>query len=100
MKLAVAGSAVFVLACILVPQGLLDTALYSDVHTYSLYAHRMLDGMIPYRDFYDEYPPLAQPLILAARSVLAFKLVLVGCGIGIVALIRIASNRKKATAGA
>jgi hypothetical protein len=87
MKLAVAGAAVFVLACVLVPQGLLDTSLYSDVHAYSDYAHRMLDGQIPYRDFFDEYPPLAQPVLLAARSVLVFKLLLVACGIGIVALL-------------
>jgi hypothetical protein len=98
VKLAIAGSAVFVLACILVPQGLLDTSLYSDVHTYSLYAHRMLDGRIPYRDFYDEYPPLAQPVILAARSVLAFKLVLVACGVGIVALLALALRSTYAVA--
>jgi Glycosyltransferase family 87 len=85
--LALGGSAIFVLACILTPQGLLDTSLYSDVHVYSLYAHRMLAGELPYRDFYDEYPPLAQPLLLAARSVLLFKLVLAACGIGIVALL-------------
>jgi uncharacterized membrane protein len=87
VRLALAGSALFVLACLLVPQGLRSTALYSDVHTYHAYAHNMTSGRVPYRDFFDEYPPLAQPIILAARSVLLFKLLLTLCGIGIVWLL-------------
>jgi hypothetical protein len=71
VKLALAGSVVFVIACILVPEGLRSTALYSDVNVYSHYAHRMLGGQVPYRDFFDEYPPFAQPVLLAARSALA-----------------------------
>src|SRR5204863_4605559 len=65
LKLAVAGAVVFVVACVLVPEGLRSTALYADVHVYSDYAHRMLNGRVPYRDFFDEYPPLAQPMLLA-----------------------------------
>lgn len=87
MRLALAGTVVFVVACILVPQGLLSTAYYSDVHVYGLYGRHMLDGQIPYRDFYDEYPPLAQLVFLAARSALAFKLVMAACGVGIVWLL-------------
>jgi hypothetical protein len=87
VKLAIAGAAVFVVACVLVPEGLRSTALYSDVHVYSDYAHRMLDGQVPYRDFFDEYPPLAQLIFLAARSALAFKLLMTLCGVGIVVLL-------------
>jgi hypothetical protein len=87
VKVALAGTAVFVLACILVPQGLLVGAHYSDVHVYSTYAHAMTHGKIPYRDFFDEYPPLAQPVLLAAVDVTLFKLVLVACGVGIVWLL-------------
>jgi uncharacterized membrane protein len=87
VKLAAAGIVVFVVACLLVPQGLLDGSHYSDVHVYSAYAHQMTAGKIPYRDFSDEYPPLAQPVLLAAVNVTLFKLVLVACGIGIVALL-------------
>ena len=87
MKLAAAGAVVFLAACLLVPHGVLSTSLYSDVHVYSDYAHRMTGGRVPYRDFSDEYPPLAQPLILAAHSVLLFKLLLVACGLGIVVLL-------------
>jgi uncharacterized membrane protein len=87
VRLALAGSVVFVLACLLVPQGLRSTALYSDVHVYHAYAHNMTSGQMPYRDFFDEYPPLAQPIILAARSVLLFKLLLTLCGVCIVWLL-------------
>lgn len=87
MKLAAAGAVVFVAACLLTPQGLLDGSHYSDVHVYSTYAHEMLHGKIPYRDFSDEYPPLAQPVLLAAANVTAFKLLLTLFGIGIVVLL-------------
>jgi uncharacterized membrane protein len=87
VKLAAAGIVVFLAACLLTPQGLLDGSHYSDVHTYSTYAHEMVHGKIPYRDFSDEYPPFAQPVLLAAVNVTLFKLVLVACGIGIVALL-------------
>lgn len=98
MRLGIAGSVVFVLACLLVPQGLRSTALYSDVHVYHTYAHEMTSGRVPYRDFFDEYPPLAQPLILAARSVLLFKLLLTLCGIGIVWLLATVFRSGKAVA--
>jgi uncharacterized membrane protein len=72
---------------VLVPEGIRSTALYSDVHVYSDYAHRMLNGRVPYRDFSDEYPPLAQPVFLAARSALAFKLLMTLFGVGILWLL-------------
>ena len=87
MRLALAGTLVFVLACLLTPQGLLDGSHYSDVHVYSTYAHAMTSGRVPYRDFFDEYPPLAQPELLAAVDVTLFKLVLTAFGVGIVVLL-------------
>jgi uncharacterized membrane protein len=77
------GSVAFVVACLLVEHGLTSSALYSDVHVYVLYGSHMADGQIPYRDFFDEYPPLAQPLfLLADASVIGFKLALTLCGGG------------------
>jgi uncharacterized membrane protein len=77
------GSAAFFVACLLVEHGLTSSALYSDVHVYVLYGAHMADGQIPYRDFFDEYPPLAQPLFLLANaSVILFKLALTLCGAG------------------
>jgi uncharacterized membrane protein len=98
VKVALAGTAVFVLACLLVPQGLLVGAHYSDVHVYSTYAHAMTGGKLPYRDFFDEYPPLAQPVLLAAVNVTLFKLVLVGCGVAIVWLLAVVFRSRLAVA--
>jgi uncharacterized membrane protein len=84
--IAAAGSAVFVLACVLVEQGLTNSALYSDVHVYATYGANMADGKIPYRDFFDEYPPLAQPTFLLAHvSAIVFKLAMTLCGAGALA---------------
>ncbi len=86
--LALVGSAAFVVACLLVEQGLTDASLYSDVHVYAAYASKMVGGGVPYRDFSDEYPPLAQPVLLLARVAgasnfaLAFKASMALCGVG------------------
>ena len=86
--LALAGSAAFVVACLLVEQGLTNASLYSDVHVYASYASKMVAGGVPYRDFSDEYPPLAQPVFLlgrvagASNFALAFKAFIALCGVG------------------
>jgi uncharacterized membrane protein len=59
---AVAGASLFLLCSLLVRGGVLDSAPYGDVHLYAQYAGNMATGQWPYRDFFDEYPPLAQPL--------------------------------------
>jgi uncharacterized membrane protein len=86
--LGLVGVVGFVVSCLLVPQGLRDGSLYSDVHVYARYAGEMVDGRVPYRDFFDEYPPLAQPVFLfarvagAAHYALVFKLLMTVCGAG------------------
>jgi uncharacterized membrane protein len=86
--LALAGSAAFVVACVLVEQGLTSSPLYSDVHVYAAYTSKMVGGGVPYRDFTDEYPPLAQPVFLlgrvagASNFALAFKAFMALCGAG------------------
>jgi len=63
-----AGSAaLFVVSCLVTRGGLIDHRPYGDVHVYGHYAHEMTGGNWPYRDFFDEYPPLAQPLFLVVR---------------------------------
>jgi Glycosyltransferase family 87 len=64
---AVLGAAVFLCCCALVRGGPLDSTPYGDVHLYALYASHMAHGQWPYRDFFDEYPPLAQPLFYVVR---------------------------------
>jgi len=64
---ALGGAGLFFLSCALVRGGLFDSARYGDAELYGHYAHRMASGDWPYRDFFDEYPPLAQPLFYVVR---------------------------------
>jgi len=86
--LAAGGTLAFVVVCCLVEQGATSSALYADVNVYARYAGKMVAGKVPYRDFFDEYPPLAQPVFLAGRIggaanyALAFKALMVACGVG------------------
>jgi len=61
---AAAGAVVFLCCCLLVRGGPLDSGSYGDVHLYATYGANMASGHWPYGDFFDEYPPLAQPLFL------------------------------------
>ena len=91
LRVGAVGAVVFLVSCLVVDQGLRESALYSDVHVYSSYAAHMADGQVPYRDFYDEYPPLAQPVFLLARVAgaanyaLAFKALIALFGLGALA---------------
>ncbi|MGZ4354655.1 MAG: glycosyltransferase 87 family protein, partial [Gaiellaceae bacterium] len=90
--LAAGGVAGFVVACLFVEHGLRSSGLYADVNVYSRYAGEMTAGRVPYRDFFDEYPPLAQPVFLLARAggashyALVFKSLMAACGAGAVGL--------------
>jgi uncharacterized membrane protein len=91
VALGAAGATGFLLSCLLVAQGLRNASLYADVHVYARYAGEMANGAVPYRDFFDEYPPLAQPVFLLARVAgaahyaLAFKALMALFGIGALA---------------
>ncbi len=91
IALGVVGSLAFLLSCLLVGHGLLDSSLYSDLHVYATYGGNMAAGKVPYRDFFDEYPPLAQPVFLLARVAgashfaLAFKASMALFGVGAIA---------------
>jgi uncharacterized membrane protein len=88
VRAGVVGALVFIACCLAVDQGLREPALYSDVHVYARYADEMAAGNVPYRDFFDEYPPLAQPVFLLARVAgaghyaLAFKALMALFGLG------------------
>ena len=82
---ALPGVALFLLSCSLVRGGLFDHHRYGDAALYGHYAHEMTSGNWPYRDFYDEYPVLAQPLFLLVRVlpgpfVSTFKWTMALCG--------------------
>ena len=89
---AAGGSLLFLVSSLVVRGGLLDSAPYGDVHVYGHYANLMASGQWPYGDFYDEYPPFAQPLFLLAHALpgsyaSAFKATMVICGIAALALL-------------
>ena len=81
--------AVYLVACAVAYGGLFSHAYPGDVGTYADYGRALvLHGHIPYRDFYDEYPPGSVPLfalpalIWNAHYVLVFKLLMTACGLG------------------
>jgi len=89
---ALPGAALFLLSCALVRGGLFDRHPYGDVHLYAHYAHEMTAGRWPYRDFFDEYPVLAQPLFFVVRLlpgpfVTSFKWTMAICGAAAVVLL-------------
>jgi hypothetical protein len=84
-------AALFLVSCCVAYGGLFSHAYPGDVGTYAQYGRALvLHGRIPYRDFYDEYPPGSVPvfalpvLIWNAHYVLVFKLLMTACGLGIV----------------
>lgn len=92
---ALPGAAVFLLCCLVTRGGLLDHHRYGDVGLYAHYAHEMTSGHWPYRDFYDVYPPLAQPLFFLVRVLpgpfaTSFKWTMALCGAAALVLLILA----------
>ncbi len=86
-----AASALFLVSCAVAYGGLFSHAYPGDVSSYATYGRALvLHGRIPYRDFYDEYPPGSVPLfalpalIWNAHYVIVFKLLMTACGVGFV----------------
>ena len=59
---ASAGVVLFVVCALLIHAGPLAPGSFGDVYEYRKYQLHMAAGLWPYHDFFDEYPPLAQPL--------------------------------------
>jgi uncharacterized membrane protein len=89
---ALPGAVVFLVCCLVTRGGLLDHHRYGDVGLYGHYAHEMTSGHWPYRDFYDVYPPLAQPLFFVVRLLpgpfaTSFKWTMALCGAAALVLL-------------
>jgi uncharacterized membrane protein len=105
---ALPGAAAFLVCCLFARGGLLDHHPYGDAALYGHYAHEMTSGHWPYRDFYDEYPPLAQPLFLVVRLLpgpfaTSFKWTMAVCGMAALVLLVLAmraSLQRRAAAAA
>jgi uncharacterized membrane protein len=61
---ALAGVVLFVVCSLFAQGGPLAHGSFGDVHVFGLYGHHMASGLWPYRNFFDEYPPFAQPLFV------------------------------------
>jgi Glycosyltransferase family 87 len=88
---AVTAAVLFVVACSVTSGGLFSHSRPGDTNRYAQIGRALVHhGQIPYRDFYDEYPPGSVPvfalpvLIWDAHYVLVFKLLMTACGIGFV----------------
>jgi hypothetical protein len=85
--LAAVAAVVFVAACSLPNVGLFDEGQVGDTPQYREKGEAVLDGEIPYRDFYVEYPPGALPMFVAPALgddegyASRFKALMVGLGI-------------------
>ena len=90
-KAAIVAAVLFLIACSLTSGGLFSHSRPGDTNVYAQYGRALVnDGRIPYRDFYDEYPPGAEvvfvipAIVWDAHYVLVFKLLMAACGIGFV----------------
>jgi len=84
----------FVGACAVPDGGLFRAARFRDVHLYQRYTEALLNGHVPYRDFFMEYPPGAFAVFLPPGAAThshynaAFKALMALCGA--VALVLVA----------
>jgi Glycosyltransferase family 87 len=73
--------------CVVIPGGLLSSGWGGDVFYYRQIGQRIADGLIPYHEFYLEYPPgstvaFAAPSFLSqAHYFLVFKLLMTLCAV-------------------
>jgi hypothetical protein len=59
----------FVLGCAFTVGGLTKDEWHGDVPHYSTFGERVMDGEIPYHDFYMEFPPGALPAFVAPAAI-------------------------------
>jgi hypothetical protein len=84
-RAAFAAAGLVVLACVVIPGGLLSRGWGGDVYYYRTLGGRIVDGQFPYHDFYLEYPPGSIPvfalpsLISRPHYFLVFKLLMTLC---------------------
>src|ERR671929_28429 len=84
---------IYLAACAVPDGGLFRAARFRDVHIYQGYAERLLDGVLPYRDVFVEYPPGAfaafmPPTIFGADNYNgAFKAFMALCGVATLVVV-------------
>lgn len=87
-RVPAAGACLLFLACCSLPWvGLWNPAGVADTGLYSLYGSQMAHGLVPYRDFFVEFPPGALPALVipalpGSHYVVWFKIFEFLCGAG------------------
>ena len=93
----------FVAACAVPDGGLFRAARFRDVHLYQRYTDALLNGHVPYRDFFMEYPPGALAVFLPPAAAThahynaAFKALMALCGAASLVLVAFLLARLGAT---
>jgi uncharacterized membrane protein len=90
---AAAATPIYFAACAVPDGGLFRAARFRDVHLYERFAEAVLDGRVPYRDFFMEYPPGALAVFLPPAAAgsghynAAFKALMALCGIAMIFIV-------------
>ena len=91
------------LGALAVPSGgLFRGAKFRDLHLYREYGDALLDGRLPYRDVFVEYPPGAIPLFAAPSLAPGgwydplFKVLMTLCAVGTIYLVVLLLGRRGA----
>jgi uncharacterized membrane protein len=93
LRAAFVATPVYLAACAVPDGGLFRAARFRDLHIYQGYAEKLLDGSLPYRDVFVEYPPGAFAVFLPATAFgaehynAAFKSLMALCGIATIFLV-------------
>jgi uncharacterized membrane protein len=93
LRAALVATPVYLAACAVPDGGLFRAARFRDLHIYQGYAEKLLDGSLPYRDVFVEYPPGAFAVFLpptafgAEHYNAAFKSLMALCGIATIFLV-------------
>ena len=89
-RIALSAAAGAVAACALLPGGLLFAGWPGDVIYYSHVGAKLVAGLVPYHEFYLEYPPGSLPVfwlpaaISEEHYIIVFKLLMTACAAGAV----------------
>jgi uncharacterized membrane protein len=112
LRAALVAIPVYIAACAVPDGGLFRADRFRDVHVYQGYAEKLLDGALPYRDVFVEYPPGAFVVFLPPTAFgadhynAAFKALMALCGAVTIVLVALvlaelgASRRRIAVAAA
>jgi uncharacterized membrane protein len=93
LRAVLVATPVYLAACAVPDGGLFRAARFRDLHIYQGYAEKLLDGSLPYRDVFVEYPPGAFAVFLPPTAFgadhynAAFKSLMALCGIATLLLV-------------